>query len=54
MAELDIQLNEMLIEAGSPLIGGTIGDIEVNGQGTFITVVLKLKQEMRYRGARVR
>jgi voltage-gated potassium channel len=41
LAELDIQLNEMLIEAGSPLIGGTIGDIEVKGQGTFITVALR-------------
>jgi voltage-gated potassium channel len=41
LAELDIQLNEMLVEAGSPLIGGTIGDIEVKGQGTFITVALR-------------
>jgi voltage-gated potassium channel len=41
LAELDIQLNEMLIEADSPLIGGTIGDIEVKGQGTFITVALR-------------
>jgi voltage-gated potassium channel len=41
LAELDIQLNEMAIEAGSPLIGGTIGDIEVKGQGTFITVALR-------------
>ncbi|MGB3312671.1 MAG: NAD-binding protein [Nodosilinea sp.] len=41
LAELDIQLNELAIEAGSPLIGGTIGDIELKGQGTFITVALR-------------
>jgi voltage-gated potassium channel len=41
LAELDIQLNEIVIDAKSPLIGGTIGDIEVKGQGTFITVALR-------------
>ncbi|MBD2113912.1 MULTISPECIES: potassium channel family protein [Cyanophyceae] len=41
LAELDIQLNELVIDAASPLIGGTIGDIEVKGQGTFITVALR-------------
>ena len=41
LAELDIQLNEIVIEANSSLIGGTIGDIEVKGQGTFITVALR-------------
>jgi voltage-gated potassium channel len=41
LAELDIQLNEIGIEANSPLVGGTIGDIEVQGQGTFITVALR-------------
>lgn len=41
LAELDIQLNEILVEAPSALIGGTIGDIEVKGQGTFITVALR-------------
>ncbi|PSR18402.1 potassium channel protein, partial [filamentous cyanobacterium CCP3] len=41
LAELDIQLHELVIGAGSPLIGGTIGDIEVKGQGTFITVALR-------------
>ncbi|MBE9157971.1 potassium channel protein [Nodosilinea sp. LEGE 06152] len=41
LAELDIQLNELVIDATSPLIGGTIGDIELKGQGTFITVALR-------------
>jgi voltage-gated potassium channel len=93
LAELDIQLNELPIGQDSSLIGGTIGDIEVRGKGTFITVALRrangevmihpgrdtylakgdtvilmghqgdmpnfaqrntLKQQMRYRGARIR
>ena len=93
LAELDIQLNELPIGKDSALIGGTIGDIEVRGKGTFITVALRrasgeviihpsrdtflangdtvilmghqgdmpnfaqqatLKQQMRYRGARIR
>lgn len=41
LAELDIQFNELAIDENSPLIGGTIGDIEVKGQGTFITVALR-------------
>ena len=41
LAELDIQLHELVVDATSPLIGGTIGDIEVKGQGTFITVALR-------------
>ena len=39
--ELDIQLNEIVIDAHSPLVGGTVGDIEVKGQGTFIIVALR-------------
>ncbi|MEB3288579.1 MAG: NAD-binding protein [Leptolyngbya sp.] len=41
LAELDIQLNEIVIEANSSLVGGTVGDIEVKGQGTFIIVALR-------------
>ncbi|NJN01101.1 MAG: potassium channel protein [Leptolyngbyaceae cyanobacterium SL_1_1] len=41
LGELDIQLNELPITASSPLVGGTIGDIEVRGRGTFITVALR-------------
>ncbi|MFE4107737.1 potassium channel family protein [Almyronema epifaneia] len=41
LGELDIQLNELPITANSPLIGGTIGDIEVRGRGTFIIVALR-------------
>lgn len=39
LAELDIQIQEMPVEA--PLVGGTIGDIEVRGKGTFIIVALR-------------
>ncbi|HEY9879093.1 MAG TPA: NAD-binding protein [Leptolyngbyaceae cyanobacterium] len=41
LAELDIQLSELPIEADSFLVGGTIGDIELRGKGTFIIVALR-------------
>lgn len=39
LAELDIQIQEMPIKDG--LVGGTIGDVEVRGKGTFIIVALR-------------
>lgn len=39
LAELDIQIQEMPI--GDSLIGGTVGDVEVRGKGTFIIVALR-------------
>lgn len=41
LAELDIQLSELVIDDDSSLVGGTIGDIELRGQGTFIIVALR-------------
>jgi voltage-gated potassium channel len=41
LAELDIQLSELTVQPESSLIGGTIGDIEVRGKGTFIIVALR-------------
>ncbi|PSN17792.1 potassium channel protein [filamentous cyanobacterium CCP5] len=41
LGELDIQLTELLVEPKSSLVGGTIGDIEVSGKGTFIIVALR-------------
>lgn len=41
LGELDIQLNELFIGPDSPLVGGTIGDVEVKGKGTFITVAVR-------------
>lgn len=39
LAELDIHLSEL--NADGSLVGGTIGDIELRGQGTFIIVALR-------------
>ncbi|MGF1461432.1 MAG: potassium channel family protein [Leptolyngbyaceae cyanobacterium] len=39
LAELDIQIQEMPIQPS--LVGGTIGDVEVRGKGTFIIVALR-------------
>lgn len=39
LAELDIQLHEVSVE--STLVGGTVGDIETRGKGTFIVVALR-------------
>ena len=39
LAELDIQIQEMPVE--NALVGGTVGDIEVRGKGTFIIVALR-------------
>lgn len=39
LAELDIQIQEMPIQ--DTLVGGTIGDLEVRGKGTFIIVALR-------------
>lgn len=41
LADIDIQMDEFNIPADSPLVGGTIGDIEVRGKGTFIIVALR-------------
>jgi voltage-gated potassium channel len=41
LAELDIQLTELVVDESSSLIGGTVGDIELRGQGTFIIVALR-------------
>ncbi len=41
LAQIDVQIDELAILAGSPLVGKTIGDIEVRGKGTFIIVALR-------------
>lgn len=41
LAELDVQVSELLIDAASNLVGATISDIEVRGKGTFIIVALR-------------
>jgi len=39
LAELDIQLNELPTDQS--LVGGTVGDVELRGKGTFIIVALR-------------
>ena len=39
LAELDVQLTELQMD--SSMVGGTISDLEVRGQGTFIIVALR-------------
>lgn len=41
LAQIDVQVDELTIPANSPLVGKTIGDLEVRGKGTFIVVALR-------------
>lgn len=41
LEKLDVQLDELVIPAGSPLVGASIGTVEVRGKGTFIVVALR-------------
>jgi voltage-gated potassium channel len=41
LGQLDVQVDEIAIAPESPLVGATIGDIEVKGKGTFIIVALR-------------
>jgi voltage-gated potassium channel len=41
LAEIDVQLDELVVPAGSPLVGKLVSDLEVRGRGTFIVVALR-------------
>lgn len=41
LSQLEIQLDELVIPVGSPLVGTSIGTIEVQGKGNFIIVALR-------------
>ncbi|NJM86090.1 MAG: potassium channel protein [Cyanobacteria bacterium CRU_2_1] len=41
LAQIDVQVDELIIPHNSPLAGGTIADLEVRGKGTFIVVALR-------------
>ncbi|MBD2465454.1 potassium channel protein [Oscillatoria sp. FACHB-1407] len=41
LAQIDVQIDELAIAKGSPLIGGIISDLEIQGKGTFIVVALR-------------
>lgn len=41
LAQVDVQVDELSIPHDSPLVGGTVADLEVRGKGTFIVVALR-------------
>jgi voltage-gated potassium channel len=41
LAQIDVQVDELTIPDNSPLVGKTIGDLEVRGKGVFIVVALR-------------
>ncbi len=41
LAQVDVQVDELAIAPGSPMVGATIGDVEFRGKGTFIIVALR-------------
>ncbi len=41
LAQVDVQMDELVIPADSPIVGKTISDIEVRGKGAFIVVALR-------------
>lgn len=41
LIQLDVQLDELHISKGSPLIGGFVKDLEIQGNATFIVVALR-------------
>lgn len=41
LAQVDVQVDELAIASGSPMVGATIADIAVRGKGTFIIVALR-------------
>ncbi len=41
LSQVDIQVDELVIMPESPIVGLTVGDIEVRGKGTYIVVALR-------------
>jgi voltage-gated potassium channel len=41
LSQVDVQVDELVVKPDSPIIGTTIGDIEIRGKGTFIVVALR-------------
>lgn len=39
--QFEIQIDELAVPTDSPLMGGTIGDVEVRGKGAFIVMALR-------------
>jgi voltage-gated potassium channel len=45
LSQVDIQVDELVVMPDSPIVGTTIGDIEVRGKGTFIVVALRRAED---------
>ncbi|MBF2003462.1 MAG: potassium channel protein [Synechococcales cyanobacterium C42_A2020_086] len=41
LAQIDVQVDELTIPAGSPLVGRPLRDLEVRGNGAFVVVALR-------------
>ena len=41
LGQINVQINELIVKAGSVLVNKTIGQLEVKGKGTFIIVALR-------------
>jgi voltage-gated potassium channel len=41
LSQFDIQIDELAIPVGSSLVGGTVGDLEIRGKGSFIVMALR-------------
>jgi voltage-gated potassium channel len=43
LAQIDVQMDELVIPPHTPLVSRTVGDLEIRGKGTFIVVALQKK-----------
>ncbi len=41
LSQIDVQVDELAVPPGSPLVHSTIGNVQVRGKGTFIVVALR-------------
>lgn len=41
LSQVDVQVDELVVVPDSPIVGTTIGDIQIQGKGTFIVVALR-------------
>ncbi|MBW4470011.1 MAG: potassium channel protein [Stenomitos rutilans HA7619-LM2] len=41
LSQIDVQVDELAVPLGSPLVGSTINAVQVRGKGTFIVVALR-------------
>lgn len=41
LSQIDVQVDELVVASGSPLVGSSISTVQVRGKGTFIVVALR-------------